>query len=208
MVVNPRLSITSTRTSTVQSVILGAILCLTLTPLAKAERLLAQPPDTWQRVYELNTGNTRLADYMPAGQTDLEWDTKLSFESFVMTDPMDPIQALLYEVEQDEGRCSFLQHFNVFSGLENNYETSVRLFLRGRNEFVNRGEVKLVKAIRGNTYFYTVRLTRRLEPFEPHEADMANEEMAAWSKFIGNVSLCDADNTAHPCPEGAQEVQP
>ena len=169
---------------------------------ASSEQLIASPPPDWHRVYQLNTPKTRLSDFVPKGESDTDWTSKLSVESFVTDDEeIDPINLLLHEVEQDKEKCAFVQHFNLFSGLQNAYETSVRLFLCGKNEFVGKGEVKLVKAIRGNGQFYTVRLIRRLPPFSVNEPDFAKEEIAAWSIYVRRVMLCDDTREEHPCPQ-------
>ncbi len=169
--------------------------------LPSSEKLLAQPPPNWHRVYQINSDQTRLSDFVPQGETDLAWNTKLSFESFVTDEEdIDPIQLLLYEVEQDQQKCNFVQHFNLFSGLENNYETSVRLFMCGTNEYVEKGEIKLVKAIRGKHHFYTVRLIRRIPSFEVHEPEFETGEIAEWASYLKSIKLCDDNLEDHPCP--------
>ena len=62
--------------------------------------------------------------------------------------------------------------------LENDYQTSVRLFLCGENSFTHRGEIKLIKAIRGNDYLYSVRIVRRTPPFDANEEEIRKEEVA------------------------------
>lgn len=164
------------------------------------ERLLASPPPGWIRVFQMSKEKTRFSDFVPQGQDADNWSTRLSVESHATEDlSVDPITLLLSEVEQDESRCNFVQHFNIFSGLENNYETSVRLFLCGENAFTGKGEIKLVKAIRGEAYFYSVRITRRLPIFDVSQPDFANDEIATWSTFLKTISVCDG-TSEHPCP--------
>ncbi len=96
-----------------------------------------------------------------AEETGSDWTTKLSFESFSELVSIDPIQVLLTEVEQDKKKCNFVQHFNLFSGLENGYPSSVRLFLCGKTTLTNAdgsntGEVKMIKAIQGLDYLYVI----------------------------------------------------
>ncbi len=163
------------------------------------ERLLASPPPGWIRVFQMNKEKTRFSDFVPQGQDADNWSTRLSIESHATEDlALDPITLLISEAEQDESRCNFVQHFNIFSGLENDYETSVRLFLCGENAFTGKGEIKLVKAIRGETYFYSVRITRRLPVFDVNQPDFANDEIATWSTFLKTVSVCDG-TSEHPC---------
>lgn len=168
------------------------------------ERLIARPPESWILVYQLNNPKTRISDFVPPGQTKVEWQTKISFQSHNADDlPVDPITILLSEAEEDQERCDSARDHNIFSGYENNYETSVRLFLCGKNSFSSKGEIKLIKAIRGNQHFYSVRIVRRTDPFDADkfykDKGIASEEIAAWSNYFKQMSVCD-DTPAHPCP--------
>ncbi len=164
-----------------------------------SEQLMADPPEGWQLTYQLNNSTTRLSDYVPAGETDINWTAKISFESFSDIADADPIEMLLNEAEADRKRCSFVQHFNLYSGLENNYPTSVRLFMCGENTAVGRGEIKIIKAIQGQQYFYLVRILSRIEPFEVNAADFANDIIASWSSYLRTIKLCDSTDQRHPC---------
>lgn len=164
------------------------------------ERLLASPPQDWSPVYEMNNGKTRISDFVPPGDTGDRFGTKLSFQSHLSEDlDIDPVTMLMAEAQEDMNRCNFVQHFNIHSGYENNYETSVRLFLCGENAFTNRGEVKLIKAIRGDDYFYSIRIIRRIPVFDVNQPEFADKEIAVWSKFLSNISVCN-DTPDHPCP--------
>ena len=143
------------------------------------ERLLGTPPKDWVNVFQLNNDNTRLTDFIPPDQSKGDWSTKLSFEAHTTEVlSIDPIELLFSEAETDQSRCNSVTHYNIFSGLENYYQTSVRLFLCGENSFTNRGEIKLIKAIRGNDYLYSVRIVRRTPPFDANEEEIRKEEVA------------------------------
>jgi len=165
-----------------------------------SERLLAKPPADWKLIYQLNNISTRLSEFVPPQETDSEWTTKLSFESFKELVDSDPIEVLLAEVNIERKNCSFVQHFNLFSGLENNFPSSVRLFLCGENTFVNMGEVMMIKAIAGNDYFYFIKILKRIVPFDVDQPEFAKEEIAVWSNYIRSISLCDPGKPEHPCP--------
>ncbi len=167
-----------------------------------SEQLIAAPPPGWNLVYQINTTTTRLSDFVPPDQSENEWTSKLSFESFRELVNSDPIELLLAEVTRDEGSCIFVQHFNLYSGLENGYPTSVRLYLCGKNSFSERGEVKMIKAIQGQDYFYFVRLIKRIPPFKVNQADFQKDEIAAWSSFFQKITLCNKSVSEHACPGG------
>ena len=165
-----------------------------------SEQLIARAPDKWNLVYQINNNSSRLSDYVPPGETDEIWSTKLSFESFRDMVDMDPIQILLAEAANDNEHCKFIQHFSLYSGYENNYPSSVRLFFCGENTFVNKGEIKMVKAIQGDDYFYLIKMLKRVDPFEADQPEFAKEEIAVWSNYLRNITLCDTRKEDHSCP--------
>ncbi|MEX2489865.1 MAG: hypothetical protein WD356_10115 [Pseudomonadales bacterium] len=171
------------------------------------ETLLAQPPDGWKQTYQMNNVTTRLTEFVPSGQTNTDWDTRLSFESFRDLAGADPIEVLLNEVEQDKERCSFIQHFNLYSGYENGYPTSIRLIMCGENERTEKGEIELIKAIQGNDYLYIVRMLERIPPFEVNQPDFATGKMAQWASYFKMVSLCDTAREEHSCPEAEESSE-
>lgn len=167
---------------------------------SSTEHLLAQPPPGWQLTYQLNNVDTRLVDFVPAGETQTEWTTKVSFESHSQLVVMDPIEMLISEVESEKDKCSFVQDFNLFSGFENNYPTSTRLIFCGENKFAKKGEVSLFKVIKGNDYFYIIRMVKRIPAFEADKPGIDESEIATWSNYLRRIRVCDTADNEHPCP--------
>lgn len=182
--------------------LIGAIVlcsCASRSP-ANTERLLVSPPPDWNRVYEFNNDQTRLAEFVPAGERATEWQSKLFLESHAGMRDTDPIEILLAEASRLQENCTFVQQFNLFSGLENGFPTSVRLVMCGENEPVGEGEVSIMKAIQGDNYLYVIRLVRRVEPFEINAPDVEREEIAAWSEFFSRIKVCSDGSGEHACP--------
>lgn len=163
------------------------------------EKLLAEPPPDWTEIYQINNVDTRIIEFVPPDQSAKHWTTKIAFESFRRLTDADPIKVLLQEVEQSKKKCSFVQHFNLFSGHENGYPTSIRLIMCGKNENLDKGEVELVKAIKGNDYFYIVRFVDRIPPFEVNEPEFAKRKIATWSTYMRLIGLCDPESEDHAC---------
>ncbi len=170
-----------------------------------SEMLLAKPPLDWQLVYQMNDISTRLSEFVPPDETNTEWTSRLSLESFKELVGSDPVETLLSEVTHDQQDCNFVQHFNLFSGFENGFPVSVRLFLCGESTNSGKGEIKMAKAIAGNDYFYLLKLLKQIEPFEPNQPDFAREEIAAWSTYFRSISLCDGNKPEHPCSDRESE---
>jgi len=170
------------------------------TEVASQEQLLITVPQDWQRIYSLNTTKTRLVDFVRADENAEAWTTKLSVESYLSEDISgDPISLLMSEARSDMNKCNFVQHFNIHAGFENGYPSAVRLFMCGENAFTGMGEIKLVKVISGNDFLYSIRILRRIEPFDVSNPDFSDKDIANWSMFLSRVSLCD-ESEAHPCP--------
>jgi hypothetical protein len=167
---------------------------------APQERLIALPPLDWKLIYHLNTGSTRLRDYLPNNETEPDWHNRVSFEAHQRLTDLDPIETLLREVEKSREACSGLKDYNLFSGLENNYPTSTRLLLCSNNAYSKQGEISMLKVIQGNDYLYIVRLVKRLPSFTEGEPNMAQPEIAAWSTYLSNILACDERDASHPCP--------
>ncbi|MEL0063532.1 MAG: hypothetical protein VXA40_01870 [Gammaproteobacteria bacterium] len=164
------------------------------------EQLLIAIPQDWKRIYSLNTAKTRLVDFVRAEESADAWTTKLSVESYLSDDISgDPISLLMSEAQSDMNKCNFVQHFNIHAGFENGYPSAVRLFMCGENAFSGMGEIKLVKVISGNDYLYSIRILRRIEPFEVSNPDFSDKDIANWSLFLSRVSLCN-NTEPHPCP--------
>lgn len=169
------------------------------------EKLLAKPPNGWKTIYQINNVDTRLTDFIPESEDEINWVSKVSFESFRNFDDADPIEVTLGEVEKDKEICNFVQHFNLFSGLENNYPTSLRLYMCGKQSITEKGMVKLIKAIKADDYFYIVRLTKKLRPFTVNKAEIDKGEIAAWSKYLKMMRVCNDKQPKHACPASDQE---
>ncbi len=174
--------------------------CPAADPGDHAERLIARPPPGWQAAFTLNTQRNRIAEFIPGSEDEGNWSAKITFESFVPPGSVDPIELLLQEAARYQEKCKFLQHFNLFSGLENGYPTSFRLIMCGASNFSGSGELLMLKAIQGEEYFYVVKLLKRVPAFEPHQPDMSDGEIAAWASYFKLVVVCNNSET-HSCPQ-------
>lgn len=165
------------------------------------EQLIAQPPKGWIKVWHVNVGDTRVTDFVPKGETRKHWKAKLSFESYTKLLPSDPLIVINEQVKYDKMHCSFVKDYNLFSGLENNYQTSMKLIMCGKLKKTGKGQVTLFKAIKGKQYFYVVRMVRRLPPFKAGKSGFDKTAMAAWSHYFSQIRVCYPGTTKHPCPK-------
>ena len=174
-----------------------------LTTSHSKEELLAQPPKGWINVFRVNIGDTRVADFVPKGQTRHKWTARLSFESYTKLLDSDPLTVINSEVEYEKKHCSFARPYNLFSGYENNYETAFKLIVCGKNLKDKKGEITLFKAIKGQAYFYVIRLVRRIPPFDADKTGFSTREIALWSHYFSKFKVCEPGSSKHPCPKPA-----
>jgi len=161
-----------------------------------SERLRGSPPVGWHQVYQFNNISHRLVDFVPGGENNIDWTAKISFESFSDLVDINPEEMLIDVISNDSQRCNFVQHANLFSGLENNYPTSVRLYLCGKSSITEKGEIKIIQ---GKHYFYVIRIVSRIAPFEENMSNFSKDVIATWSTYLRGITLCDDGQSLHPC---------
>lgn len=168
------------------------------------ELLIAQPPKDWKRVFEANLGDTRVTDYVPKGESKDHWTEKLSFESYTGLLKSDPLLVINSQIAYDKKHCNFVKDYTLFAGEENKYDTATKLITCGKKRSNGKGQLSLFKAIKGDQYFYVIRLVRVLPPFEAGKAKFDKRDLAGWSHYFGKIRICDPGSKEHPCPEPAK----
>ena len=163
------------------------------------ERLLAEPPVGWDELFSTERKGFRLVEYVPVG-SPVEWTEKLSFEA-VAGDKPDLI-AFADSIATDQKEvCERFEDHNTFTGYENQYETTVRLYACTNNPGLGRGQITMLKAVVGDDYFYTVTWAKRVRPFRQDEPlPVAETEIARWSSYLRRIKVCNDRSAAHPCP--------
>ena len=171
-------------------------------PRPESEYLVAAPPEGWLTTAHTDSVGIRFTEFAPTDPRDTQDGETLRFESLTGDPLPDPIEFLATMGDDVGAGCEDFNHYNTFSGLENNYATSVRLFVCDRDPATDRGEMTLIKAIRGNDYFYVITRTRQIiAPDEGNTASPVPEgEMAAWSLYMRGIKVCDPRIEDHPCP--------
>jgi hypothetical protein len=169
------------------------------------EQLLAEPPVNWQQVFRSDRPGTRLVEYVPddspAESPERGWTEKLAFESFT-GDPLPAPRDLIAQIAADQkATCEHFTSTETFAGEENGYPTVVQLLVCFVDKLTNKGQVSLLKAIRGDANFYVVTLAARTSPMElDNELPLPKEIIAQWSAYLGAIRVCHTDMAAHPCP--------
>ena len=167
------------------------------------ERLLAEPPTDWVRAYAFSSDDTRLVEFTPPEEKEGSENAtiKVSFESFVNKEDVDPLEILSAEVARQREMCTSLSDYNLFSGFENNYPVSTRMILCGKLKTdPDTGEFNLFKAIKGDEYLYVIRIVKQVPTFTTDGADVAEQELAVWTAWLKRIGVCNSNDSEHPCP--------
>jgi len=184
-------------------------------PDIEGEQLLATAPEGWQQGFATNRPGLRLATFVPGDDSIGDWEDKVTFESFSDAPLPDPID-FVNDISADQSAgCEKLVHYNIQSGLENNYPTSVRLLVCTQSKQTQTGRVSLIKAIQGNDYFYAVTRAKRIAPIrevidedEEQAPPISDAEMAQWSTYMRTITVCDTLRAEHPCPAAPDAAAP
>jgi hypothetical protein len=165
------------------------------------EHLLAEPPADWVQSFHTDTPGMRMVEYVPQGDDPADWTDKVSFESFT-GNPLPKPDELLTSIADDQRKgCDNFESHATYSGDENGYPTAVRLFVCDRSKLTQKGQLTLLKTIRGDAEFYVIMRARRVAPIAKDDAwPIPKELMAEWSLYLHAIGLCNGDDPAHPCP--------
>jgi hypothetical protein len=178
-------------------------------PDTSPEHLLAEPPPGWLHSFHTEGPGIRMVEYVPPKSNPDEWTEKVSFESFSDPPLPDPIMLLKSIAEDQRKTCEKFSDHETFSGVENDYPTSVRLYICSENPLTRKGQLTLVKTIRGDTHFYVITRARRVPPIDTDakipEPEVA-KAVAEWSLYLRAIKACNDTDERHPCP--AAQVEP
>lgn len=169
-----------------------------------SEELSAQIPQGWVKARQNTLANMSTSEWVPA-DTAGEWRQKITLEAMQVGDLPDPLEFVQGLAESQREACSDFADNAVFAGFENGYPTAVHILECGKNKRTQRPLLTMVKAIRGNTAFYTItRIWRLQNPPSQLIGDTGTlpidqAEVAAWAATLKDFRLCDGALDAHPC---------
>jgi len=169
--------------------------------LVSGERLLAEPPADWVQSFRTDAADIRMVEYVPGDTSDAAgWVDKVSFESFATQPLPNPDEFVASIAAEQRKVCGKLADHETFSGIENGYPTAVRLLVCYSNPLTKKGQLTLLKAIRGDDNFYVITRSHRVPPIQSDgDLPMPPELMAEWSMYLRAISVCNDDAPGHPC---------
>ena len=116
----------------------------------------------------------------------------------------DPTEFVASIAAEQRAVCGKLADHETFSGTENGYPTAVRLLVCYVNPVTKKGQLTLIKTIRGDDNFYVITRSHRVPPIASDgDLPMPAELMAQWSLYLRAISVCNDATADHPCPAPA-----
>jgi hypothetical protein len=171
---------------------------------ATTEQLTARIPEGWVKAHSNTFASMSSSEWIPS-ETTGDWQQKITLEAMQVDDPPDPIDFVQGLADSQRSVCNEFAENTVFAGFENGYPAAVHLLQCGENKRTRQPLLTMVKAIRGNSAFYTITRIWRLQRDESNAKlddgtlPVDTTEVAAWATHLGKFTLCDPSLDAHPC---------
>ncbi len=183
---------------------------------ATGEQLRLVPPATWTLANASKRDNFARAQYVrPVPEADREnVDAAAATETLTLEqlDPQglsDPLVFLENLAAEQAQRCDDFDSIVISSGFENGHPSAVRLLRCPRRRVNNSASVSMAKAIAGNDRYYLLVFEKRTaaDGSEPL-AQVTESDIATWSLYLRQATLCDSRSSEHPCPTSGPSSSP
>jgi hypothetical protein len=153
------------------------------------EQLLAKPPSGWTESYATKSPGMRMAQYIPSGDDSHDWTNMVSFESFTGNPLPQPPELLASVAKDQQAVCDNFESHTTYTGNENGYPTTVALFVCDRSKLTQKGQLTLLKMIRGDDNFYVITRSRRSNSAGRRMADTKRSHcgmvaVSAWHRRL------------------------
>ena len=165
----------------------------------KGEFFLAAPPKGWTLVdneTQLHIANFR---FVPAGESAKKWSqmvtiTKMTGESML------PDKFLIQTAEINAQNCDGYEIQRLAFKSTNGYPTHGMIENCSKNKKSNKGELAIIRAIKGNDHLFVIQRTWRLKPYDlakgfPIPKEKIDETIIKFS----SAKVCDTRKGT--CPE-------
>ena len=145
---------------------------------------------------------------VPPGQTAKDWTDQVAVETFYGP-PHGTAQELLTErFTQISRDCEDTAMGPVSPVIENGYDTAMRAVACTKIKKMDKGEVSLYKAWKGNDHMYLVARAWRGPPFDKAHVPVQPDVTLQWLAFVTSIVLCDTRDPHKPCPSTTVGILP
>ncbi len=168
----------------------------------KGEFFLAAPPKGWTLVdkdTQLHIANFK---FVPAGESTQQWSqmvtiTKMTGESML------PDKYLNQAAEQKAKNCTDYQNQRLpFKGSDG-YPTDGMIELCGNNKTSSKGELTVIRTIKGTDHLFAIQKTWRLQPFDLSKGlPIPKQDIDETVLYFAGAKVCDTRRGTCPANMG------
>ncbi|MDA8230628.1 MAG: hypothetical protein M0006_04735 [Magnetospirillum sp.] len=174
-------------------------------PALAGEEMLIFPPADWQRLPMLTQQNVTVARMLPPGATPQHYDEAINVERYDgFSNP--PKDFALSAVQEVRKNCEGVQVSPVDETPINNYPAAALRVACTRGRHTGRSGLMMVIAVAGKHALYVAKRIWFGPPVAANQAVLVPQDtLAAWDAFAATVTLCDPDDSTHPCPSANRQ---
>lgn len=172
-------------------------------PVRARERLLVPELPGWTVADTHADPVAEVTELVPSGQTSDTWTRRLTVQAFIGS-PMSAGEFLDGLAPHTAEVCEGFLAGPVVPAASPGVEGGRRTITCGKYRGDGRGSVTLFYVLRGKSALFVLARAWRGDPFKPDASPVDPAELAEWNALFDGVRLCDTEDPARPCPQGAQ----
>lgn len=163
---------------------------------ARNENLLVSVPDGWEMVTDEKNDHGMLSEFVPKGETAQNWTRMITIQVFHnIPDEVTPKSYLNKMIEAakeavQEGTFT-VEDLKIED--DSNYPTAAIQWFAGQVKSTDKGEITLIRAIRGQDAFYLIQMAWRQPVFKKTEdVTVPRKQIDEGIEFLRKASVADS----------------
>ena len=165
------------------------------------EFFLAAPPKEWLLGSDDKQIDIATFEFVPLGQSVDRWTELVTIQKRIGLTEVTPDQFLADMAKENESVCDGYAIRRLAFQDKNGYETHGMIQSCGTNKDSKKGELTIIRVVRGEDNFYSISRAWRLEPFDAEGGlPLPKNIIDDTIKYLATVTVCDTRKGT--CPQG------
>ena len=165
------------------------------------EFFLAAPPKDWLLGRDDKQTDVVTFEFVPLGQNVAQWTELVTIQKMIGITNITPDQFLMNVAKQNEIVCNGYGIRRLAFQDINGYETHGMIQSCGANKDSKKGELTIIRVVRGADNFYLISRAWRLDQFDASGALPLPKKMIDDTiKYLATATVCDTRKGT--CPKG------
>lgn len=161
-------------------------------------RLIGAVPSGFEQTLQLHFTHFKVDEYTASASHDAVKNSRIRLEQHRGPLPLDLAGTLKHYESTNMARCQAPERTTIFSGLEQNYETTVMLTVCPKRAHLDIGYLRLTKAILADALYF-VEIEQQVPHFNPAEAQSLHETVVFWTDLLKQFILCSKNSATPAC---------